>query len=143
MVQMAQVAMVCACDLAGLVVKKPKVLEVEAILIRYSRAQCGCAHIVLVVPAVPALPIAVEMVACEEGCAVMGIHRDQAPDCSRLLEERVDYIVAVMRAMAVADAAEGCIHSGLGAGRAVSSVGGKYRRWNLGCCPAVLAVAAD
>ena len=134
---MAQGAMAYVCDLAGLVVKT---LELEVILIRSSRAQFGCAPVVLVVPA---LPIAVAMVASEEEYAVMGNRQDQALDCSWVLEERVEYIAAVMLARAVADAAEGYIHSGLGKSRAVSSAGDKYRRWNLGCCPAVLAVAAD
>jgi len=59
---MARGARACACDLAGLVVKKTKVLEEEAILIRCSHAQCGC---VRVVQAVPAFPAAVGMVAFE------------------------------------------------------------------------------
>jgi len=58
-VQMARGARACACDLAGLVVKKTKVLEMEVILIRSSRAQCGCVRVA------PALPAAVGMVAFE------------------------------------------------------------------------------
>jgi len=131
-------ARACSRDLAGIVAKKTKrALQLVVILIHCSRAQCGRVHIV---PVDPAFPIAVAMVACKEECAVMGSHRDQ--DCSWILEEQVEYIVAVMWATAVADAAEVCIHSGLRAGRVVSSVGDKDRR-DLGCCSAVPAVAAD
>ena len=73
------------------------------------------------------------MVASEQECAVMGTRQDQ---------ERVENIVAVMRTTAVADAAQGRIHLGPGAGRVALSVGDKGRRWNLGCHSAVLAVAA-
>lgn len=138
MVQAAQGARACAADLAGLVVEKAKALQVEVFLLRCSRAQCGCAHIV---PVVPALPVAVAM-ACEWERVEMGSHQDQEPDCSEVLEEQVEHIVAVMRATPV-DAAEGCIHSALGAGRFVLSVGDTNFRRNLGCYSAVLAVAAD
>jgi hypothetical protein len=82
------------------------------------------------------------MVAFEQECAAMDSRWDQAPGSS-VLAERVVYIEAVMRATAVADAAEGRIHSDPGASQVLLSVGDKYRRWGLGCCLAVLEVAAD
>ena len=58
MAQMAQRARVCACDLAGLVAA----FQVEVILTHCPHAQGGGVHIV---PAVPAVPTAVAMVAFE------------------------------------------------------------------------------
>ena len=136
--QMAQEAKACAGDLAGLVAEKTKALQTEVILIRCSRDQCGRAHIV---PVVLALPVAVAMAACSWVCVVMGSH--QTPDCSWVLEGQVEYIVTVAGGKAVADAVEGCTHSGPEAGQVVSSVGDKDRRRNLGCCSTVPAVAAD
>jgi hypothetical protein len=56
-VQMGQGARACARDLAGLV----EALQVVVIPIRCPRAQGGCVHIV---PAAPAFPVVVAMVAC-------------------------------------------------------------------------------
>jgi hypothetical protein len=135
---MAQEARACARDLAVLEMAE---LQVEAILIRCPRAHGGGAHIVQMVPV---FLVAFAIVASGQTCAVMGSHQgqDQAPDCSWILEEQVGYIVAVMGETAVADAAEVGIQ-GLRVCRVVPSVCDKDRRWNLGCCSAVLAVAAD
>jgi len=97
---MAQGAKAWARDFAVLV----EALQMEVILLRCPRAQGGCVHIV---PVVPAFPVEVAMVAFEWECVVMDTHQGWAPDCSWVLEEQMDYIVAAMWAMAVADAAEG------------------------------------
>jgi hypothetical protein len=135
---MAQGARACAGDLAGLAVKEAFPV---VILMHCFRAQCDCVHLL---PAVPAFPFAVVMVAFEqEECAAMDSRWDQAPYCSWVLAVEVVYTEAVTRETAVADAAEGRIHPGLGTSQVLLSVGDNYHRWDLGCRPAVLEVAAD
>jgi len=67
---MGQEARACARDLAVLVENTALQAQVEVDLIHCSPAHDGD----LVVPVVPALPVAVAMVACAKECAVMGIH---------------------------------------------------------------------